>query len=435
MLVSKNSYCQIEKYLIILLMAHPEQLILLPLISMKIQLNHSQQKFLFILSITAIYIVLIFWLDFLQGAYWYDEKTFWKTSLTFSNSLFPSIEDLRDYTELNTPLPFIIFGALEYLFNQGIFTGRLLNLILSLIIVFLIGYPTKSKGSRAILCLIGLFLCPYYLWLSGRLYTEMIACFCVIIGLISYIRNRHLISCISFILAIASRQYMLAFPIAIATYEFIIAVKNIQNFDRINSVFKWRWLAPFIAALSIFIWIYLFQGLVPKTALEVRLAPEVQRSTWALKPGGILNFLSFVGLYIVIPECILFRASFNFQSFNKHRRKIIIIASALLLYFIIFPPLLAGSGNIAKLANLLPYNILKMLLFYSLSLLACIRFSQPNLISLIVFFNSLIMVKAYPWDRYVLPLVVVFWYLKSIGFQEQSKQDKQQEQSVVCRLG
>ncbi|MEO0934689.1 MAG: hypothetical protein AAFY21_13330 [Cyanobacteria bacterium J06641_2] len=96
----------------------------------------------------------------------------------------------------------------------------------------------------------------------------------------------------------------------------------------------------------------------------------------------------------------------------------------------IFPPLLSGSGNIAKIVDLLPYNTLKMLLFYSLSLLACVRFSQPNLISLIVMFNSLIMVKAYPWDRYVLPLVVVFWYLKSIRFQEPIKQEKQQEESM-----
>lgn len=401
---------------------------------MNIQLNHSRRKFIFILSITAIYIALIFWLDFLQGPQWYDEKTFWKTTLTFSNSLFPSIEDLRDYTELNTPLPFIIFGALEYLFHQGIFTGRLLNLILSLTIVFLIGYPTRSKGSRAILCLIGLFLCPYYLWLSGRLYTEMIACFWVIMGFVSYVRNRHLISCIAFILAIASRQYMLAFPIAIATYEFVVAIKNIKDFSKITSLLKWRWTAPLIAALSIFVWIYLFQGLVPKTALEVRLAPEVQRNTWALKPGGVINFLSFVGLYIVIPESILFRVNSTFQLLKQHQRKIIIIASILLIYFLIFPPLLSGSGNIAKVADLLPFNIFKMLLFYGLSLLACIRFSQPNLISLIVLFNSLIMVKAYPWDRYVLPLVVVFWYLKSIGFQEQSKQDKHKEDSIVCKL-
>ena len=63
---------------------------------MNIQLNRSQQKFLFILGITAIYITLVFWLNFLQGPYWHDEKPFWETSLTFSNSLFPTIEDLRD---------------------------------------------------------------------------------------------------------------------------------------------------------------------------------------------------------------------------------------------------------------------------------------------------------------------------------------------------
>ncbi len=387
---------------------------------MNIQIDHSKQRFLFLLSITAIYIILMVWLDFLQGPYWHDEKTFWETSLTFSSRLLPSIEDLRNYGELNTPLPFIIFGALEYLFDRGIFTGRLLNLILSLSIVFIIGYPRQSNRERAILCLIGLFLCPYYLWLSGRLYTEMIACFWVIIGFVSYIRNRHLISCIAFILAIASRQYMLAFPIAIATYEFIVTINNLKDIPKITSLVKWRWLAPLIAALSIFGWIYLFQGLVPEVALEVRDAPEVQRSTWALTPGGAINFLSFVGLYIVIPECVLFRNSSIFKVFNQHRRKIIIIAAGLLLYFLVFPPLLFGSGNIAKLAKLLPYDILKMVLFYVLSLLACIRFSRPNLISLIVLFNSLIMIKAYPWDRYVLPLVVVFWYLKSIKFQEQS---------------
>ncbi|MGB3758873.1 MAG: hypothetical protein WBA07_21235 [Rivularia sp. (in: cyanobacteria)] len=400
---------------------------------MNIQLDHSKQKFLFLLSITAIYIILMVCLDFLQGPYWHDEKTFWQTSLTFSDRLLPSIEDLRDYDELNTPLPFIIFGALEYLFHQGIFTGRLLNLILSLSIVFIIGYPSHGKRTRAILCLIGLLLCPYFLWLSGRLYTEMIACFWVILGFVSYVRNRHLISAVAFIFAIASRQYMLAFPLAIATYEFIVTINNLQGFPKISSLFRWRWLAPLIAALSIFVWFYLFQGLVPEAALEVRAAPEVQKSTWALTPGGAINFLSFVGFYIVILESILFRTNLRFPLFNQQRPKIILIAAGLLLYCLVFPPLLFGSGNIAKLANLLPFDILKVALYYVLSLLACIRFSQLNLMSLIVLFNSLIMIKAYPWDRYVLPLVVVFWYLKSIRFQEQnSKQDKQQEESIIA---
>ncbi len=122
----------------------------------------------------------------------------------------------------------------------------------------------------------------------------------------------------------------------------------------------------------------------------------------------------------------------RFQVFNQQRRKIILIAAGLLLYCLVFPPLLFGSGNIVKLANLLPYNILTIALYYGLSLLACIRFSQLNLISLIVLFNSLIMIKAYPWDRYVLPLVVVFWYLKSIRFQEQSSK---QEEKFIASVG
>ncbi|MGB3640444.1 MAG: hypothetical protein WBA39_23150, partial [Rivularia sp. (in: cyanobacteria)] len=91
---------------------------------MKIQLNHREQKFLFLVGITAIYSALVVWLDFLQAPPIWDEGHFWETSLTFSDKLIPSIDDLRNYGELSTPLPFIIFGALEYLFHQGIFAGR-----------------------------------------------------------------------------------------------------------------------------------------------------------------------------------------------------------------------------------------------------------------------------------------------------------------------
>ena len=379
---------------------------------MNFQLNRSQQKFLFLVSITAIYTARVFWLDFLQAPELWDEHHYWETSLTFSAHLLPRIDDLRTYDELNTPLPFMIFGALEYIFHKGIFAGRLLNLILSLIIVFIIGWPSQDKRGQAILCLIGLFLCPYYLWYGVLMYTDIIACFWVLMGVMSYVRNRHLLSSIAFILAIASRQYMLAFPAAIATYEFIVAIAKFKNIRRINLLEQWRWLAPLVAALSIFGWIYLFQGLAPETAID-NYAPEVQKKTWALTLGGAINFLAFVGLYIVIPEFILFQPQARLQLLKQQWRKITLIAVGLLLCFLVFPPLLTGLGTVIKIANLLPHDILKIALFYSLSLLACVRFSQPKLISVLVLFNSLIMMKAYPWDKYVLPLVVVFWYLKS----------------------
>ena len=391
----------------------------------------SKQKFLFLLGITIIYITLVVCLDFLQGDLWRDEIHFWAVSLVFSDRLLPSIDNLRDYDALNTPLPFIIFGGLEYLFHEGVLLGRLLNLILSLTIVFIIGWPRQDKRERAILCLMGLLIYPYYLPLSGRLYTEIIACFWVIMGFISYLRNRHLLSSIAFILAIASRQYMIAFPAAIATYEFIIAIAKAQRLRKINLVAQWRWLLPLIAVLSIFGWIWLFQGLAPETAISNR-APEVQETTWTVQPGAAINFLAVVSFYIVIPEFILFQPWNKLKTLKQQWRKITFIAASLLLCFLIFPPLLVASGQVIKIAKLLPQDSLKMILFYSLSLLTCVRFSQPNLMFLIVLFNSLIMIKTYPGgDKYVFPLVVIFWYLKSVGLEEKFAIFKQQDVVAV----
>lgn len=290
--------------------------------------------------------------------------------------------------------------------------------------VFAIGWPEKNNRKRTLLCLIGLFLCPYYLWLSGRLYTEMIACFWVLIGMYGHFRKRYILSCVAFVLAISSRQYMLAFPAAIAAYEFSSSIVESMRLRRIWFVHVQKWLSPLIASLSILGWIYLFQGLATQASLLVREEPAAQQTTWAIAPGGAINFLSFVGFYIVIPEFFLFRPRNILARAKQHRLKVLCIAIALACFCLIFPPLFIGSGNIIKLANMLPNEVWKIMLYYSLSLLACLRFSQPSLLSTIVLFNSLIMMKAYSWDRYVLPLVVVFWFLKSKGFGERQVGDR-----------
>ncbi|TVQ08722.1 MAG: hypothetical protein EA368_11205 [Leptolyngbya sp. DLM2.Bin27] len=383
---------------------------------MKLQsFSHSQQKILFLCGITAIYLAIVAWLDFLQGPPWWDEVNFWKSSLTFSDSLLPSLSDLREYHSLNTPLPFMIFGFLEYLFNQGMVAGRLLNLILSLGIVVVIGWPSKQKGSRAILCLIGLFLCPYFLFLSGRLYTEMIACTWVLLGFVTYVHDRHWLSCLAFVLAISSRQYMLAFPMAIATYEFLATANQYRQGQTVGQ--HQRWLAPALASLSILGWVALFGGLAPASAI-VAHAPEVQQSKWALTPGGTINFLAFVGVYIVIPEWLLFRPPNPLQSLRKNQKPWLLIAAGLLVFCLIFPPLDTPYGNMGKVADLLPFYGMVMAMYYGLALLTCLRFAKPDLLFWIVVFNALIMMKAIPWDRYVLPLAVAFWYLKSIRYPE-----------------
>lgn len=376
-------------------------------------LNRTQQKALFLFGVTLIYLLVVTYLGFLLNPIWGDEGRFWASSLTFSDSLIPTIEDLKTYNSLNTPLPFILFGWLEYLFDGGIFAGRVLNLALSLGIVVIIGWPTKNRGGRAILCLIGLLFCPYFLWVSGRLYTEMIACTWVLLGVIAYIRNRHLLSGLAFVLAIASRQYMIAFPAAIATYEFLRTAQNYYQHRQIDWHRQIRWISPLIATLSILGWFTLFQGLAPADA-TVEKAPEVQKTLWALELSRSVNFLSFVGLYIVIPELILFLPKEPLKSIKKYWKKWLLIAFLLLLLCLIFPPQVTGNGNLFKVAQLLPSYPLQFCLYYGLALLACIRFARPDLMFWFVIFHAAMMTKAIPWDRYVLPLAVVFWYLKSI---------------------
>ena len=45
--------------------------------------------------------------------------------------LYFSLDQLRSYQELSTPLAFLLFGSLEHLLHGGIMAGRLLNLSLS----------------------------------------------------------------------------------------------------------------------------------------------------------------------------------------------------------------------------------------------------------------------------------------------------------------
>lgn len=383
---------------------------------MKLQsFSHSQQKAFFLCAITAIYLAIAAWLDFLRGPAIWDEAAFWQSSLTFSDSLLPSLSDLREYYSLNTPLPFMAFGLLEYLFGQGMAAGRLLNLILSLGIVATIGWPGKDRGGRALLCLLGLFLCPYFLFLSGRLYTEMIACTWVLLGFVAYVRDRPWVSCLAFVLAIASRQYMLAFPAAIATYEFLATANQYRLGQPVSLSQHQRWLAPAIASLSFLGWVALFGGLAPADAIAAK-SPDVQKSTLALTPGGAINFLAFVGAYIVIPEFLLFRPVAPLQALRHNWQRWLLIAAGLFVVCLVFPPLDTPYGNMGKVADLLPFYGLVMAMYYGLALLACLRFAKPDLLFWIVAFNALIMMKAIPWDRYVLPLAVAFWYLKSIRY-------------------
>lgn len=361
-------------------------------------------QYLFVGLVSVTYITLFVVTNQLQDPLWADESSFYATSQQFSQQLIPSFDQLKNYDELNTPLPFIIYGQIQYLFNNGVFPGRLLNYILSITIIFLIGWPKNDKYRfLSILASIGFLLYPYFLWFSTRYYTDIIAAFFALLGIVSYRQKLPIFSCFNFILAIASRQYMLAFPLGVAGYELILAIRE----KKCPSL---SFFLPAIAALSILGWFLIFGGLAPSKAIEAH-APAVQLSLWSLTPSSGFYALACIGLYYVIPEWLLFKRTLNLKS-NLTPAKIL-IAAILLALCIAFPPYLVGKGVLWKISELSFMQWLKPIIFYGLLLITCWRFARFDLSFCLILCHTFIMMKAYPWDKYALPILMVLWFLKA----------------------
>lgn len=148
-----------------------------------------------------------------------DETHFWRHSLLFSHSPIPDLNTLRDYDELSTPLPFVIFGQIQRLFGHGLVLSRYFNLILSAALVVIIGCVHRRPTRTSALSAFGLMLFPYYLGVATHAYTDILAVFLSTVGIWMHLRRRYALAAVCWTLAIASRQYMVEFPLGVAAYE------------------------------------------------------------------------------------------------------------------------------------------------------------------------------------------------------------------------
>lgn len=355
-----------------------------------------------LIVITMCYAIVYLYFDNLSFDIRKDEVHFWRTSLLFSKSFFPDLNLLRSYNELNTPLPFMLFGIIEKLFNSGIYGGRLFNFLLSYVMSVLVVLGNR----QAYLNTFFLLLFPYFLATSTHLYTDIIASFFVLIALIFFLQKRYVLSSTAFILAISSRQYMLAF--AAGTLLFSFARQEHRNADAIIPLS--------ISCLSIFAWFLVFNGFAPPVA--VKSQSILTASIPYLRIENMLYFASCVGIYYVLPEIFIEKKDNNF--FHKITLQYLSCFVALAVLFILAPPLKNINYNVVSMGYFdlacryfLP-DPLRMTVFFIFAYLAVVRFFDLSLPSLLFFCNCLMMMKAHiGWDKYILPLVICLWYLRS----------------------
>src|ERR1700685_3373207 len=132
------------------------------------------QQIWFFAAIAVVFLALLAGFDFLRFPIRADELHFWPASVALFQNGPPTLGQLQTYNELSTPLPFLIFGGLEYAFHGGIVVGRAINAASSFAILVIIG-ALGNFSLRALLCAAGLILFPYFALVGTHLYTDPIA--------------------------------------------------------------------------------------------------------------------------------------------------------------------------------------------------------------------------------------------------------------------
>jgi hypothetical protein len=362
-------------------------------------------KLVFFGGVAAVFLVVLVLFNFLRFPIRGDELHFWPTSLMLFQRGFPSVEQLRTYNELNTPLPFLVFGGLEYIFHSGIVLGRAINLASSLAIVLLIG-AAGDFSLRSILCVVGLLVFPYFLLVGAHLYTDTLAVLFTIGGIALYLRRWYWTAALSFIMGIACRQYIVAFPVALIAHKLVSQLRS----GRI--VIDAELVSPAIAALSLAGWYLFFGAAAPEPALQ---AQDV--AVGGFYPQHGLYFLTCIGAYFVLPECVLFRSA---KRLLRPGPASILIAGAISALFWLSPPIenttiivpTMGYFDIA-VRSVLPVPA-RLTLFWVLAVIACLRFRPLSLGGLMLYANAAMMAGAHlAWDKYALPMLAALWLLES----------------------
>jgi len=360
-----------------------------------------------LLLVALVYLTVIVLLDFLQFAPRGDELHFWPTALSFSESWVPSLDQLRAYHELTTPLSFLIFGALEHLLHGGIAAGRLFNMGLSFGMTAVIITATEDTR-RGALAAAGLLIFPYYLAVSAHLYPDVIGAAFVLAALMCHFKRRPFASAACWCLAIASRQYAVAFPLAVAAYELFRGGQRPSNA-------KWRWLGPLASAATIGGWMWLFGGPAPAGELAVQ-GIEANRLRH-LDPTHAVYLLVCVGVYYVVPEILLFRRQVRLKPDTTYGMYGVVLATV--LASLAFPPLgndwgtpTMGLFDRMMVSVLTPWP--RTIVYAGLAALAALRFSENSPAAFLVAANAgILLISHTMWEKYALALLVCLWYLRA----------------------
>lgn len=130
----------------------------------------------------------------------------------------PTIEGLRTYPEMSTPLPFALYAAWGDLLGWADATLRLLSLLLAAATLWQLHlqlHRLSGSAAWALVALAWLLLNPYMAGLSLYVYTDMLALLCLLLSVQGWLAGRVWLYVAGAALALLCRQYLVFWPLAV----------------------------------------------------------------------------------------------------------------------------------------------------------------------------------------------------------------------------
>jgi hypothetical protein len=360
-----------------------------------------------------------------------DELHFLDTAQLFAADWPPSVERLRAYPEVITPLAFVLWGGLEYAGADILVAGRLLNLVLAISILWAVTASRTRESSRGLLVAVGLLIYPYLIGMGTHLYTDMIAAALGLAGFWAHERSLQapsldragtavlavnlpcaLLALLAWTAAIATRQYLVAVPAACCVAHWLDALRQ-----REPAMFR-AGIVPALASLTVLGWFAFFGGLAPEEGRAVWFSgyPAPMAKLTEFIPEYALYALAALGAYVVVPEWLLLRRCGDPRALLKPLP--LFYAVLLAIAFALAPPLFHDwNGGIVDRAvrSIFPPHggdIPRMAIYWALAWITLVRFGRRLDLGfwLVALHVVLFMKTQLPWDKYYLPLVVLLWW-------------------------
>ena len=368
----------------------------------------------FLVFVAATYIVAALYMGGLGFDPVKDEEQFWEQISGFVAVWPPGLAEIQNYDEPMTPLSFLFWAGLERMHGLGIGAARFISILLGIGLLSLIGFRSSSPATgryTPLFSALALIAFPYWVPLSLLLYTDLPATIFIVSGVLFYFRKRDGWAALFFVLAIATRQYMVVFPAAIVAHEGIRALRG----GDMRFLRCWPYA---LAAATLLGWIAFFGGVGPADGLAEW--PRHQNALDRVNLAFSLYFLAATGAYFVLPEWAIDR--------YQEKPKLSLGAPALaglavlLVAFLIDTPNYAKevgplNRSIAFVLNPMPFaDWARPVLMFALASLTVVRFARFDVASWIVLANAVLMAFMWsPWEKYCMPMLGGLWMLKALG--------------------